>query len=406
MCFFPIPNTKFNSPAYKAGVYEFDCGACPECLAKRSSVYCLKAYYEAQEHDSSCSVCLTYDSYLRDGRGRIIGERLRNDLCVNRRDIQLFIKRLRKKFGTGIKVFYSAEYGKRTHRPHYHACFFGVSFDDAVPYKKSKRGNIIYTSETLTKLWKNGICTIDSKRVTPAVARYCTKYAMKDKNVDTFSGCSKHLGLAGLLRDFNGKSYTIDGREYPIPRQVWERKICEWYAGTFPAFTPKYLSKRDYPFEIALRNEIERRNYRELRNQDIDYINYLKYWKDRAEIYEDIKPDTLTRINRLNEEKYHDYKVQARVCLTKRRLGIPAVAPRARAGLARYRKWQEETFGFYFDFERAASCRCCSRHATADDTTREQKVEKALSLARHVALTASSMEDCPIDWIASEKKFE
>ncbi len=82
-----------------------------------------------------------------------------------------------------------------------------------------------------------GICTVDTQNLSAACARYCTKYCAKDARADdTFMLFSRGIGEAGLLRDFNGKSYIIDGREYPIPRQIWEKKICEWYQGFYLSF--------------------------------------------------------------------------------------------------------------------------------------------------------------------------
>ena len=104
MCLFPLPNTNYNSIAYKKGVTEFDCGACPECLKKRSNVWALRSVYECKAHSHNCMITLTYDDFARDDRGNIIGELPVNpDLVVNKRHIQLFIKRLRKWWSIEVK---------------------------------------------------------------------------------------------------------------------------------------------------------------------------------------------------------------------------------------------------------------------------------------------------------------
>ena len=90
MCLFPLPNYRVSEKAYKKGITSFPCGACPECLKRKASRWALRAHYESQEHENNIAVCLTYDSYIRDSRGNIIGERV-SDLSCNKRDVQLFI---------------------------------------------------------------------------------------------------------------------------------------------------------------------------------------------------------------------------------------------------------------------------------------------------------------------------
>lgn len=234
MCFFPFKNNRIDGVAYKKGVREFECGACPECLSKKSKQWALRCSMQAQVQ-KCCMVTLTYDTYIHDTvTGRILGERV-SDLKVCKKDAQKFIKRLRiyfkrKKNVDNIKYLLTAEYGKRTHRAHYHAILFGVEFDDLVRYKKSKRGNWINKSATLDKIWSHGICTVDTVCVNAKIARYCTKYCAKDSRADdTFMLFSRGIGQEELLRQFNGLSYIVDGREYPIPRTVWRDYIEKKY---------------------------------------------------------------------------------------------------------------------------------------------------------------------------------
>lgn len=229
MCFFPRQNTQFNKKAYKKGIHEYKCGYCPECLADKSRVWALRCVAEAK-YNPGMMLTLTYDTYKRDDKGNIIGENL--NLCgVHKEDCQKFIKRLRYYYpNNDIKYMIAAEFGTRTGRPHYHALIFGLQFDDCVPYKKSKRGNMIYRSSTLEKIWNNGICTVDSLNLSASTARYCTKYCAKLGGVnDTFMLFSQGIGKKWLMDNFNGKSYWIDGREYSIPRFIWNEYIEKKY---------------------------------------------------------------------------------------------------------------------------------------------------------------------------------
>lgn len=376
MCLFPSPNYRVTEKPYKRGVTSFSCGACPECLKKKASRWALRAFYEAQEHEHNIAVCLTYDSYIRDSRGNIIGERV-SDLSVNKRDVQLFIKRLRKMFGKNIKYIASAEYGKRTHRPHYHVVLFGVTFNDCVPYKRSKRGNLIYTSNTLNSLWKNGICTVDALRVNSAVARYCTKYAVKDSRADdTFMLCSQGIGMSGLLRDFNGKSYIVEGREYPIPREVWFEYISQKYRFDLIPFTFKYRGVRDYGYFVADRNRRLRAKAFSLRDNDPLYRSYLDYWRDRSLLFQSLQRDPLTRINLLPDDKYHAYKMSARKALSARLAGVPVPSPRSAriSDINRYR-WENFRIPPVQSLALLGSC-----HKSASDTIFSAKEEYLFSV--------------------------
>jgi len=68
------------------------------------------------------------------------------------------------------------EYGETTQRPHFHACIFGHDFEDK-KYFKTDRGNRLYTSATLDRIWGFGQCLIGA--VTFESAAYTARYIMK-----------------------------------------------------------------------------------------------------------------------------------------------------------------------------------------------------------------------------------
>ncbi|WGL31198.1 replication initiator protein [Dipodfec virus UOA04_Rod_765] len=339
----PLPNTNRNGAAYKAGITEFDCGACPECLRKRSSVWALRAYYEAKEHVFSCSVCLTYDQYIRDTRtGKIIGERVASEMTVNKRDIQLFMKRVRKLFGKDIKYICSSEYGKRTHRPHYHVILFGVRFPDCHFYKMSNRGNPIYKSATLDRLWKHGICTVDALNVTPAVARYCTKYAVKGRGNDTFMLCSQHVGLKGLIENFNGIDYVENGTRHPIPRAVWQEIILRDCQKEFDEYENLYGLRPTYKYTSKFDNVnfLARSYYREIRDSYPLYQKYIAYWKQYSDNHP--KPSPVERVFALDTRKFYSYRRAWFSAYILRMQDFPALAPGSRVGASLLMRWRDD----------------------------------------------------------------
>lgn len=104
-------------------------------------------------------------------------EHLPSDGSLRHEDIQLFFKRLRKKFGEGIGFFMCGEYGELNGRPHYHACLFGLDFEDKIPIGQNSQGNERYTSETLERLW--GLGRTEVGTVTFESAAYCARYVTK-----------------------------------------------------------------------------------------------------------------------------------------------------------------------------------------------------------------------------------
>lgn len=353
MCLFPLPNCNFSGLAYKKGIKEFSCGSCPECLRKRSSVWALRAVYEARSHLYNCMITLTYDTFKYSGSPSLEENPVDPTIEVNKRHIQLFIKRLRKWYSTissePIKYLCCAEYGSRTHRAHYHLILFGVRFPDIIKYKRSKRNNIIYRSAILDKLWGHGICSVDSININGAAAAYCTKYTAKSRSDDTFMLCSQHIGLSELLKDFNGRSYVIEGREYPIPRAVWQVFITTKY-NSKPAyrgrFDFRYVNHNPELYNNAFADDTLykkfshlRKMYRFIRDRDPLYIGYLEYWKTRGEQFNSILPPIKTRILLLDDGKFHTYKTRALEVLSMRYRFIPYPAPGSNC-ISAYEKWK------------------------------------------------------------------
>lgn len=119
-------------------------------------------------HEQNCFITLTFNTEELLKR--------ENPLSIDKRDFQLFMKRLRKKYGKGARYFYCGEYGEKNSRPHYHACLFNFDFPDKRLFKMSN-GIPLYVSEELQKLWPFGFATIGE--VTFESAAYVARYVMK-----------------------------------------------------------------------------------------------------------------------------------------------------------------------------------------------------------------------------------
>lgn len=100
------------------------CGKCLACKNVRTREWSTRLFHESSTIDHKCCfVTLTYhDKYLPKGR----------NLC--KRDVQLFLKRLRKRLSMEnrrLKYYICGEYGPKTLRPHYHAILFGCTAKDS-----------------------------------------------------------------------------------------------------------------------------------------------------------------------------------------------------------------------------------------------------------------------------------
>lgn len=165
---------------------EIPCGQCTGCRLERSRQWAMRCMHEAQMHEVNVFITLTYDD-----------ANLRS-LSLVYRDFQLFMKRLRKhhsvfdvKLWQWVPRFYMAgEYGDNFGRPHFHACLFGVFFEDRVKYRRLPSGFDIYTSTTLSDLWPFGFSSIGD--VSFESAAYVARYLMKKRtgiNADKHYEC-------------------------------------------------------------------------------------------------------------------------------------------------------------------------------------------------------------------------
>lgn len=141
------------------------CGRCIGCRLAYSAKWAIRCVHEASLHSDNCFITLTFsDEFLPTNRSLDLGV------------FQKFMKRLRKRFGSGIRFFHCGEYGSRFGRPHYHACLFGVDFPDKVLFKMSN-GFPLYRSSILEKLWKFGHSTVAA--LTFETAAYTARYILK-----------------------------------------------------------------------------------------------------------------------------------------------------------------------------------------------------------------------------------
>ena len=128
---------------------------------------------EAEYHDDNIFLTLTYDN---DNLPAPLENSPINPLV--KRDLQLFIKRLRKRFpDQRIRYFACGEYGGASMRPHYHLILFGLKLDDLKLLYKNDDQFRYYTSDSIHSCWNYGyhIITSVNWETCAYVARYIVK---------------------------------------------------------------------------------------------------------------------------------------------------------------------------------------------------------------------------------------
>ena len=161
------------------------CGQCIGCRLERSRQWAVRCMHEASLHTDNCFITLTYDddglSHLPRCADPETGEIGAGPFhSLNKRDIQLSFKRLRKRTGARIRYFQCGEYGVKgeTKRPHHHAILFGFDFKDKYLYGRNHRVGVnYYRSPLLEELWPYGMSVVGDMTFESAayVARYCVK---------------------------------------------------------------------------------------------------------------------------------------------------------------------------------------------------------------------------------------
>lgn len=187
---------------------QLPCGQCIGCRLERSRQWAVRCVHEASLHESNCFITLTFNNAHLNPEGSLV-----------KGDFQKFMKRLRKRFGSGVRYFHCGEYGEKLARPHHHACLFNFDFPDRVHWQ-TRQGIALFTSEALKELWPFGFSTIGDVTFESAayVARYVTKKITGKLAPAHYAGrlpeyvtMSRRPGIArGWIDQFKSDVYPAD----------------------------------------------------------------------------------------------------------------------------------------------------------------------------------------------------
>lgn len=223
----------------------------------------MRCVYEAKEYEKNCFITLTYDN-----------EHCPENSSLVKRDLQLFMKKLRKKYGEKIRFYACGEYGEKYDRPHYHACIFNHDFEDKVLWSVREDINL-YRSKSLEKMWPYGFSTIGD--VTFESAAYVARYVMKK-----IYGDKAEQHYKGRVPEFTNMS-----RRPGIGKGFLMKFISDVYPGD----------------KVVIKNGL--------------ILRPPKYYDS---IYEKIDPAGMEEIKKRRQENHNDYEMQGFRLRCKRRL--------------------------------------------------------------------------------------
>lgn len=172
----------FNSRRVSAGakMVTVPCGHCLACRVNHASNLATRVMHEMEYAGGiGCFVTLTYRP-----------EDVPFDYAINKRDVQTWLKRLRRhieyhRLGHLRAYLACGEYGDKRGRPHYHALLLGWQPSDLVYHGKSYSGEPIYTSAIMERIWSHGFCPVGT--CTIKSASYVARYAKKAVGVSQVS---------------------------------------------------------------------------------------------------------------------------------------------------------------------------------------------------------------------------
>lgn len=223
------------------------CGKCPECLKRRVSGWSFRLMQEGRQALTAYFITLTYDTST-------VPITKKGFMTLNKRDCQLFMKRLRKQSLSPLKYYLAGEYGEDNWRPHYHMLLFNARLEDVQP------------------AWQNG--HIHYGDVTGASIGYTLKYMCKprriplhqnDDRVPEFSLMSKRLGLNYLTEamvnwhraDMNNRMYcnVEDGKKIAMPRYYKNKVYTDYERWQIQLQNAEQHEKMQIEFEKKMQEE-------------------------------------------------------------------------------------------------------------------------------------------------------
>lgn len=266
---------------------EIPCGKCIGCKLDYSSQWADRMMAEKTNYpdDEVHFITLTYDNDhipMIDTYDVLTGEDHKIN-TLSKRDIQLFMKRLRKSSENKLRFYLCGEYGSNTCRPHYHIILYGMKFDDLLPIGNSALNNKYFYSPSLIKIWPYGqnvvaecnwqTCAYTARYVTKKLDDHLKEFYKRFPDVQKeFCLMSRKPGIGKDYIDKNSDKYFQYQQTY-LNTYNGSRKI------SLNRYFINQLDKIDEALTTSLRDKRKQaasdRVRFEMLNTSIDQVEYL-----------------------------------------------------------------------------------------------------------------------------------
>lgn len=203
----------------------YGCNQCTACRVSKRRVWTHRIMLEAAQYEDNAFVTLTFDE-----------EHYPKDHSVKPRDIQLFMKRLRKCTSLKLRYFACGEYGDSSMRPHYHLAIFGFPSCSRGTSRFSRHsGSCCPSCDTVLKAWGQGqviLGTLEEKSAA-YIAGYVLKKLTKDDDPrlegrrPEFARMSLRPGIGlGMMHDLASVllEHKLDERMIDVPLSLQHGK--------------------------------------------------------------------------------------------------------------------------------------------------------------------------------------
>ena len=241
---------------------EVPCGKCHSCVRSKMNGWRLRLIAELKQWSFSVFITLTFDDSMM--------ERFRDD---PNKAVRLFLDRMRKNVGNGIKHFIIGEYGEKTGRFHYHGILFGVPRN--------------FDVNQVEKLWKYGFVYLGW--CNERTIHYITKYITKVDYNKNHKKANKQDIPRIIVSHGIGSSFVDYARNEPMKKDL-KPFLITGKGAKIPL--PRYVKAKLY----SEQDNINMRIFQYLKPFE-RYLNGKKY-TESCEYYRDLKEFSKAQISR------------------------------------------------------------------------------------------------------------
>lgn len=291
MCLSPVGITR--TIAGRKYTQHVPCGKCNECIKNKQNEYVIRSIEEAAKVGKVWFFTLTYNENHVPIKFDLDGEIIDEDpdtgevffadsaklKTLDRKDITAWKKRVRERLNKRRKkegkdrikfsFLICGEYGPKTHRPHYHGLFMGLTKSEMQEFKRDWETHFGFTQfKSINTIPVNG------KNDVEATARYVAKYICKMQDLED------ELVISGKVE----KPRKQVSAGYGLPKEEKFNRMKDYHLCR-DLFPDADLDRMyDVPQGMRLVREIIKRRRYKNNGKDYKLPNYYKrkifYTKD------------------------------------------------------------------------------------------------------------------------------